>query len=365
MHFFIDQDSGSSISGWVVPDNPSDVPEFIVRVPGRADISVTANVLRTDLRDLGLHSTGLAGFHIDQQHVGDISEIGDITILDASASIPIYRRPDPNHHLEKKLILIDVSIFPQIRIIRRLMSFFALSYPAIDRLPIETIMSLIANKAASSIFIMGHPNWMRHGSLAREKEYVTAALLQDPFEDLAERLLFIAHLAKQPAGKALNYSFEKYKDAIELIAEMDFSERKSVLTGFRKMSPEQRRLFRSPMTSIFGGAPESDLQRRNVSVALDNLAQFDVVGVRPLFGDFSSMLDESLESTIMQGSQLEAVPGTSELAAILAELGLVADLLDEDIALYSFACEAVEAGLKIAFEQDKVGSSRFAAETDR
>lgn len=362
MHFFVDQDSGSSISGWVVPDNPSDVPDFIVRVPGRPDISISANVLRTDLRDLGLHSTGLAGFHIDEQHVGDLSEIVDVTIFDASAGIPIYRRPDPNRHLEKKLLLIDVSLFPQIRIIRRIMAFFALSYPVVDRLPIETIGALIANKAASSIFITGQPNWIRHGSLAREKEYVTTALLRDPFEDLAERLLFIAHLARQPARKTLNHSLEKYQDVLELISEMDFSDRKSVLTGFRKMSPECRRLFRSPMTSVLGGTPESDLQRRNVSVALDNLAQFDVVGVRPLFDEFSSMLDESLESTIVQGSQLDALPGTSELAAILAEVGLVADLLDEDIALYSFACEAVEAGLKIAFERDKVGASRLSAE---
>lgn len=363
MHFFIDQDSGSSISGWVVPDNPSDVPEFIVRVPGRVDMPISANVLRTDLRDLGLHSTGLAGFHIDEHHVGDLSEIADVAILDAGTGIPLYRRPDPKQHLEKKLLLIDVSIFPQIRIIRRIMSFFALAYPAVDRLPIETISALIVNKAASSIFITGQPNWMRHGSLAREREYVTSALLRDPFEDLAERLLFIAHLAKQPGRKASNYSFERYQDALELIAEMDFSDRRSVLAGFRKMAPEQRRLFRSPMTSVFGGTPDSDLQRRNVSVALDNLAQFDVVGVRPLFDDFSSMVDESLGSTLMQGSELESLPGTAELAAILAELGLVADLLDEDIALYSFVCEAVETGLKIAFERDKVGTSRFSAET--
>jgi hypothetical protein len=350
MHFFVDHDSGSSISGWVVPDNPGEVPNFVVRVPGRPDVAMPANVLRTDLRDLGLHSTGLAGFNIDDQYIGGLAEIADVTILDASSGIPIYRRPDPNQHLDKKLLLLDVAIFPQIRIIRRVMASFALAYPVVDRLPIETITAVIVNKAATSIFVAGQPNWSRHGSLAREKNYITAALLRDPFEDLAERLLFIAHLAKRSNRNAFNSSLEKYEPVLEFISEMDFADRKSVLTGFRKMAPEYRRLFRSPMTTVFGGAPESELQRRNVSVALDSLAQIDIVGVRPLYDDFASMLDAALAKRILSGSQLEMLPGTLELAANLAELGLVADLLDEDIALYSFACEAVEAGLKTAYD---------------
>jgi hypothetical protein len=362
MHFFVDHDSGSSISGWVVPDNPSDVPSFIIRVPERPDVAMSANVLRTDLRDLGLHSTGLAGFHIDEQHVDGLRDVSDVTVLETGSGVAIYRRPNPSQHLEKKLLLIDVAVFPQIRIIRRIMAHFALSYPVIDRLPIETISALIANKAASSIFVTGQPNWTRHGSLAREKEYVTAALLRDPFEDLAERLLFIAHLAKRSGRPTQNPSLEKYEGVIEFIEEMDFSDRKSVLTGFRKMDTECRRLFRSPMTTVFGGTPESELQRRNVSVALDNLAQFDVVGVRPLYSDFCSMLDASLAAPVLQDSHIEMLPGTLELASNLGELGLVADLLDEDIALYSFACEAVESGLKIAHEQRKTSRPGVSSE---
>lgn len=356
MNFFVDSDTGASISGWLVPDNPSEVPEFIVRIPGRRDVELPANVLRPDLRDIGMHSTGLAGFHIDLQVVPDLPDLVDVTVLDAQNVVPIYRRPNPNQHLEKKLFLMDVGALPQIGMLRRIMSFFALTYPMVERFPIETIGALIINRAAPSIFITGQPNWVRHGNTAREKEYVTAALLRDPFEELAERLLFISRLAKQPARKAVSSSLEKYANVLEVIDEMDFSDRRSVLTGFRKMPPESRRLFRSPMTSVFGSAPESELQRRNVSVALDNLAQFDVVGVRPLYSDFASMLNECLDAPVMQGGELEFLPGTLELAGVLGDLGLVADLLDEDIALYSFACTAVETGLNAATKQ-RGGSS--------
>jgi len=345
MHFFIDMDGGSFISGWLVPDNPSDVPEFIVRVPGRPDVAMSANVLRTDLRDLGMHASGLAGFNVDSQHVSDIAELEDVTLLEAHSGIPIYRRPGSHAHLATRFLLTDTSAFPQIQILRRMIGFFALAYPVVDRLPVETISSIVANKEATSVFVSGQPNWVRHGSNFREREYFTAALLRDPFEDLAERLVFISHLVKQPQRGGPNTSLNKYGPALDAVKEMDFNDRKSVLASFRKMSPEAKRLFRAPMTFVYGGSPESDLQRRNVSVALDNLAQFDVVGVRPLFSEFASMVNEGLGVDAVNDVDLATLPGTFELATLLADIGLVADLLDEDIALYSFACEAVEAGL--------------------
>lgn len=354
MHFFIDIDGGSFISGWLVPDNPSDVPEFIIRVPGRPDVPISANVLRTDLRDLGMHASGLAGFNVDGQHVTDIAELDDITVLEAHSGIPIYRRPNPQVHLACRFLLTDTSAFPQIQLLRRTISFFALAYPVVDRLPVETISSIVANKEANSVFVTGQPNWVRHGSIFREKEYFTAALLRDPFEDLAERLVFISHLVKQPQRGGASTSLDRYGPALDAVKEMDFTDRKSVLASFRKMSPEAKRLFRAPMTFAYGGSPESDLQRRNVSVALDNLAQFDVVGVRPLFSEFASMVNEGIGVDIIEDTALATLPGTFELSTVLSDIGLVADLLDEDIALYSFACEAVETGINSTRSQGEV-----------
>jgi hypothetical protein len=264
----------------------------------------------------------------------------------------------PGQYFEKKFLLLDVGVLPQIKMLRRIMAHFALSYPLIERLPIETIGMVLNNKEARSIFVTGILNWARHGAIVNQREYVSAALLRDPFEDLAERILFLRHLSNRGEGSQVQNSFsgassERYREVMQIMRHVDLSSSKSVLGGFRRMTTECRKLFRSPATAALGGTPDAELQRRNVSVALDNLAQFNIVGVRPLFSEFTSMVDECLTAPIMAQEQLEVLPGTLELAEVLSKIGLVADLLDEDIALYSFVTEAVEAGLKIAADRLK------------
>lgn len=356
MHFFVDVDSGTSISGWLVPDNPRNEPEFILRIPGREDVRMPANVMRADLRDIGLHATGLAGFRVDQEIIPDLLHVQDVTLIEAETRLPIYRRFVPGQYFDKKFLLLDIGVLPQVKMLRRIMAQFALSYPLIERLPIETIGMVLNNKEASSIFVTGALNWMRHGAIVNEREYVSAALLRDPFEDLAERILFLRHLSNRGEGSESRNTFlgatsGLYREVIQIIRQVDLSSPKSVLGGFRRMPTECRKLFRSPATAALGGTPDAELQRRNVSIALDNLAQFNVVGVRPLFSEFTSMVDECLMAPVLAQEQLEILPGTLELAEILSKVGLVADLLDEDIALYSFATEAVEAGLKIAADR--------------
>ncbi|OOG63088.1 hypothetical protein B0E45_29785 [Sinorhizobium sp. A49] len=343
MNFHIDMDAGAVISGWLIPDNPADVPEFRIKIPDRKEISFSANVLRSDLRDLGIHATGLAGFHIDEQYIVDLADQTELTIFEVQSGLPIYRRFNPQKHIEQKLLLMDVGAFPQIAMLRRLMVNFTQSYPVVERLSLETIGALLSLSYARSVFIAGQPNWMRHGALARERGFLTAALLRDPFEELAERLLFLANVAKLPTINTTNGAIARYFDLLPFVRAIDFSDEKSVLTSFRGLSSERRRLLRSPMTSIFGSTPDEELQRRNVAVALDNLAQIDIVGTRDQFGQFVSMLDEYLGISILAECELATIDGTAELTEILRGIGLVADLLDEDVALYSFACEAVEA----------------------
>ena len=67
MQFHIDQDTGTAIAGWLVPDNPAFTPEIVISVPGQDERKLEANVLRTDLKDIGLHATGMAGFLVDDR----------------------------------------------------------------------------------------------------------------------------------------------------------------------------------------------------------------------------------------------------------------------------------------------------------
>jgi hypothetical protein len=344
MYFAIDSDQGHTISGWLVLDNPSAVPEFLIRIPGRASISFKANVIRPDLRDHGLHSTGLVGFQIDGQLVPDLMEVTQLTLLEIESNLPIFRRNADKPAIEKKLLWMEIGALPQVKLLKQVMELFDLSYPVVERFPLETISSIIGN-LAPSVFVSGQPNWQRHGSLAREKGFVTTALLRDPFEELAERLLTLAHMRKWSQKTVENPIFKRHSVLLNIVDGLDFQSDKSLLSGFRRLSAEQYNLLRSPMTVAFGCTPEEEVQRRSVSIALDNLAQFDVVGIRENFYEFSGLVDARIGTPVLNSIQMEVFPGTNELAANLAKIGLITDLVDEDIALYSFVAEAVRSGL--------------------
>lgn len=360
MHFFIDNDSGGTISGWLVLDNPGEVPQLAVVIPNRDPINFSANVFRADLKDLGLHSSGLAGFLIDDQIVADLAGVPKLTLIERSSGLPIYCRTDGDT-LQKKLMLIEVSVLPQLKLINRLTENFSLCYPFADRYSVETINSILANPAPRSMFITGQINWARFGSTSQLNGFATVALLRDPFEELAERLLFLAYAASHQRGRGLYPTVSKFEHLLPVIAETDLYSAKSILAAFRKITPEQRRALRSPMTATFGCSPEEEVQRRSVSIALDNLAQFDVVGIRELFSDFAQLADDVFDAAIFLPSEVQSFPGTSEVAERLRQVGLIADLLDEDIALYSFGREAFEIGYsskKKPNEQTAISHSR-------
>lgn len=358
MYFAIDADHGHTIVGWLILDNPSAVPEITIKIPGREQVTFKANVLRTDLRDHGLHSTGLAGFQIDGSIVEDIINVPQMVLYETESNLPIFRRNALGAAIGKKFLLMEIGALPQIKLLRETMQQFDLSYPSVERFPLETTTSIIGSHSPS-VFVSGRPNWQRHGSLLREKGFITTALLRDPFEELAERLLTLAHMKRWSQG-ASNNPFTKHHEILwQMVDNIDFEDEKSLLVAFRGLSAEQYNLLRSPMTSAFGCLPEEEVQRRNVSIALDNLAFFDLVGIRENLSEFFLLADDLLEAPFFRQIDIDVMAGVRELSAILSKIGMIADILDEDVALYSFASQAVKEALSSRIKKDAVQQRRL------
>jgi hypothetical protein len=353
LFFNIDSDTGDAISGWLIMENVTETPEFVITVPDRSPITFRANVFRQDLVNYGFHATGMAGFQIDAQLVPDLAEQMDFTIAEVSSGFPIYRRFNSEKHINQKFLLIEVAPFPQFGILRAANQGFALRYAFLERHTLDTINAALTHNFSTSIFASGQLNWIRHGDYAKERGFVTAALLRDPFQELAERLLFARHLSRQESKNVhISWQKESYSELIKFVETTDLTNSRSLISAFRSLPPSLRRKLRSPMTSAFGCTPDEEVQRRHVSVALDNLAEFQIVGSRDHFNEFAVTADHYLSSPIFSDQELEQLPHTDRLATTLADVGVVADMLDEDIALYNFANEAVMAGLRSADVDD-------------
>lgn len=336
MLFNIDIDTGGAVVGWLVLDNPSDTPEFKIKSRGHVDVELRANVYRRDLFDLGLHASGMAGFQVDETLIPNLSELRDLTIVEASSGMPIYSRFDAERHMPRKLLMIEASAMPQVKLLRRLMAHFALQYPMIDRYPLETMATAIGHHYSNSIFVSGRVNWLRFSTIIQPQAYFTVALLGDPYDELAELLILIKLIGRRGVAPFGRYLSDRYETIVPAVSEMVLEDEKSILRNLRGLTREQRRLIRSPMTATFGALPDEELQRRNVSVALENLAQFDVVGTKSGFDQLAGLINGVIRVPLFPDEGLEMLNGATELGHRLRNIALVSDLLDEDIALYSF-----------------------------
>ncbi|QGM98927.1 hypothetical protein [Methylocystis parvus] len=345
MHFIIDIDSGDTISGWLAPDNPSSVPLFIVSIPGREDIELRANVLREGIRDLGLHATGECGFAISTDLIPDLPNIRDLEIVEAATRLPIYRRFQADLDVARKIFLFDCSVIPQRRIVNEIKNRFSLAYMNSERNGLETTVAIIANPYNQSIFISGRSVLMRYNDLLKEKGYVRAALLREPHEELAERLYFFNFLVREGDAESFAQYTTGARNLLEFARDLPFNDVKALTSAFRASTEQQRRELMSPMTKVFGCDVDEPPKHANVSKALDSLADFEVVGTRERFALFKDLLAGAVGVNILGDEEPVVFQSVKTLASNLAKIGIVNDLLADDLALYSFAEDAINEGL--------------------
>jgi hypothetical protein len=343
--FHIDDDKGDAISGWLAPDNPSAVPKILVRRPGEEDLEILATIERPDVRDLGVHVTGLVGFVIDDTIVKGLPGIEDIELLEAETGILIYRRFKKGKHIERKFFLFDSSVRPIEKLGGRSRNLFTLTYPSTERYGFETMLVLINNNFNKSIFMSGRSSYPRYSHFLTNAQFATAALLNDPFEELAQRLVILSLIQKSDSTHMLPLLFTGLTALTEFARDLPVEDSKAMLTKFRNLTDEEREALMSPMTRMFGCIPGETPERRHVTAALENLASMDLVGVRSRFREFRALLAGILGHDLTGDYEPVVHPSISALADRLSRISLVADLLEDDLALYSFAEESIESAL--------------------
>jgi hypothetical protein len=341
MYFHIDTDERHRIVGWLAPDDPSRPARIIVKVQDQEEFELEADIMRPEIRDLGIHATGIVGFEITSLIVPDLEQMEDVELLEADGRLPIYRRAPPGRYINRKLFLFDCSVMPQRRIVNSAIRQFALSYSCIEHYPPESVNVLINNKSCGSLFFTGRPNFTRYSQLLRGAGYVVAAMLRDPYVEMAEKLLVLKLLARPNTGHLLNTFVTGVEPLIDFARDIKLDDPKGVLAGFRGLNEPQRLALASPMVRTFGCTADEPPDWRHVNLALENLASMDVVGTETSFSLFKNLLNEALGAEFLGDEECEKFDNVEKLASMLSRVGLAADLLEHDLALYSAAQESI------------------------
>ena len=345
MRFHVDADTGAAIGCWVTLDNPIAIPSVIVHASNLEPIEVEATLLRQDILDAGLHSTGMVGFIIDESRMPGITQAESVEIFESETKFCIYRRFSKSKNIEKKLFIFDCSIMPQKNIINNINNYFAIRHNFVERHGYETIITMIHNYFSKSIFLTGRPQVTRYVSGLRTMDFTIAALLRNPFEELAERLLFLNLVSKSSAPALLSSFMTGLEPAIEFASNLQFDDPRSLNLAFRKLTQQQRLALANPTTRMLACSLDERVERRHVTASLDHLSQMDLVGVRSKFAAFSQMLGDLMGADVVSNAEIETFHALGPLTDTLSRVGSVVDLLEHDLALYSFAEEAVDVGL--------------------
>ena len=347
MLFNVDFDDGVTIAGWVAPDNPSETTRVRIVIPGRDEIEIEAGNLRQDVVDATFHSTGYVGFAIDSSVIPDIQFLDDIEVVEAKTRLSIYRRLRTGDQLERKVMFFDSTVLQRRDAIRNIKSSFTLSYFNSERLGLETMTGILNNTTNKSVFVSGRLSYLRYRHLIESNNYLCVALLRDPLEELAERLLLLKLMARSATPDILLTFITGLDPLIEFARDLPLNDPKGLPKAFRNMDEAQRQAIISPMVRMFGCNVGELPRPADTGAALDNIASMDVVGTYSRLGTFRALLSASLGADIF-GHEAPATPSTvTTLAASLARIGTVTELLAQDLAFYSYAEEAISAAMAL------------------
>jgi len=347
MHFCMDADDGDCVRGWMAPNNPGAIPKVIVVRPGQADLVVEANVMRLGIRDMGLHETGQVGFAIGADIVPEIADLDEFSLLEFESRLPIFHRNRTHPDLAHKLCVFDTTVMANSLFQRTISAHFNISYFTAEAIPLETMMSVINNPFTNSIFIHGRCSVFRYNGMLNEAGFKKAALLTDPFVDLAARLLSLDIVARAPGNDLKSEGLHGLECLIPLADALPFDNPKAMAAAFRDATPQQLQALSNPMTRLFACEPNEEALPRHVSLALESLSNMDLVGTRDRFDVFGKTLHGLLGEDIFDGQIFTMLNSVHEIAKALSQIKLVNELLENDVILYSWAEHAIGLGAQI------------------
>ena len=127
------------------------------------------------------------------------SNLSEIEVRDRDTNVLIFRQFQPARHLEKKVFRFELQAMPDTQIENVLKNYFALYYNTIHCYPEDTFFGIVNNQAARSLYLSGRPSFQKYEQWLRERDFKIFAIIRNPYEELAERLLFARFSASEQA----------------------------------------------------------------------------------------------------------------------------------------------------------------------
>lgn len=334
MLFNVESDTGSQLTGYFVPDSFSAQPRITARRRDAELLTLEASEIRESLVVAGRHATGKCGFTIDETHIPGLAGIADLELVEAETGILIYRRRPNGTFLNLNVFRLETHLLPLWQLDDSLDNKFRYWYKGIDRYGRETSTQVFCLNNCISLYASGrllyknYEFYLTNGPL-------TFALLRDPYNELAERLLLLNMIGEggeQILGARDALIFE---EAIAFAAELRIFDENELRRFFRRLPNSVISTLSNPLVrQLTANTPDEMPSVGSVAAALDTLSEFSVIGLRSDVGHFLAAIADlvGIESTDLPA--LDEYLRVRQLGEKLREIRLIENFLEKDLELY-------------------------------
>lgn len=339
MLFNVEADHGHEIIGYLVPDNGNETPVVRILRDGRPAVDVACNVVRDAVRMAGRHSTGMVGFQIDAEHVPDLTPDETLAIVDARSRVPIYRRPLPGD-LAMGVFRLETQWLPLSALDRSLARRFQYACFDIERFGHETVTQTFHMHAVQSIYHAGRHLYRNYHSMIPE-HFLRLIVLQDPYVELAERLLMLAAGPEQAPDHLGERDFAMMMFGFEWFEGANLASVRNLRTALARMPGRVDVLLRSPLTrQLATQIPDEPTTTASLTAALDSLSEFTVIARREAPQRSADDIAAVLGIEPGEVPIFEAKHEALQLAERLRDLQVSEALLAEDLVLHHYLARA-------------------------
>jgi hypothetical protein len=341
MLFNLEADMGDRVSGYIVPDGFSGVPAISVCSNGRELLVFHANEVRHALVAAGRHESGNCGFTLDTAMLPELPNLQQLELFDVETGLLIYRRPLPQA-IRRKILRLETHLFPLWRLDQSLEHRFQYFAKGIDQLGRETVTQLFLLDHVESVFLSGRILYKNYGYFI-EAGFETVALLHDPYEELAERLLVLSKIRKAGSGLLGERDSIRMHAAIEFAETLPIGDEKALRRAIRNMPAEVAATLTNPLTRLLTTTTPDEMPARGaVALALDLLSSFSLVGLRQNPETFIAAFSELLGIEASSLSIVSRFGSTETLVKMLKTMPEVEILLEKDLELYHYIVDAFQ-----------------------
>ena len=166
------------------------------------------------------------------------------------------------------------------------------------------------------------------------------AMVRDPYEELAERLLVMNKIEKGGVNPLGERELMNLREAIDYSGSLPIDNERAFTRALRRMPMDVAMSLANPVVRQFSTSTlDEQPSQGGVAAALDVLAQSSLVGLRVELEQFASGFGELVSEDLANISLFPVFPKVIELAEIIRGSGCCDTILEKDLELYGYVLE--------------------------